>query len=517
MQKQCPQCGRQFDSYREGEGELCPQCARGSFRRAEARQTASPEWEKQQRDLMRKQEARARRMGRIDLEKKGMSPGRIVLLFLGAALMATASLLFWISARSETGLLANMPPGNQLAFSLFLNALAAILLFLGLRRHFVLAIVCAAGALAWGWFVPVLWPSGFDSYAMRSYLPEPEKKAQESSTLLSDKDLSILAKAREEQGEDRVWGIYIESPLDGAREQIRRFIGRISQAKRTVAYSRHQGLLYVLEGTQAKEADIRALASMLGRVVSVAPERRLVEVHFDARESHYENEFDPEVLLNMEHPAFVRANLNELRCLDSARIVTAAENLEGAHTGDFQSDIRQTLLDVLQQPWSGQEYVQAALVRALLVYADSEDARALAESRRLFETLTAANLSTPETVVTYLVDNDPDYMVTPLLKLWMENPVYWDPYLAKLGARVQPDLLRLLDATQNLQLIGGILKHLEGEGTAEALPAVRRFLNHQDSLIRKAAHEAETEIAARAHAGKQPEPSALPSTGDTRR
>lgn len=519
MQKQCPQCGKLFESHREGEGELCPECARGGFRRASAPQNTSPDWERRQKTMLRKQEARARKLGRIELEKKGMPPGRIVLLLLAMCLVLAGALLFWISARSESGMLATMPPGNQLAFSLFLNALAAVLLFLALRRHVIVALVFAACVLAWGWFVPVLWPSGVEVLVVRAREAQPEKAEAAPSTILSGEELAILEQTCREQGPNRVWGLYVESPIDGAREQIRKFLARLSKAKRTVAYSRHQGFLFVMEGTSASEEDIRELAGRLGHVLSVSPEKRLAEVRFDAQGSHYENEYPPEVLLDMTHPAFVRANLHELRCLDPARIVTAAENLEAAHTIDFRADIRQTLLDVLKQPWSGQEYVQSALVRALLAYAEPKDAPALAESRRLFETLISLNLTVPETLVNYLVDNDPDYITGPLLALWVENSVYWEPWLTRLGTAAQPELLNLLGKTDNLQLIGGILKHLEREGTPDALPAVRRFQQHEDTLICKAAHEAEAQIAARERARRNASPAAAeapPKTGTAR-
>lgn len=498
MQKECPQCGKQFESRRGEPGELCPSCARGGFRRATASETPSPEWEKQQKAMLRKQMLRARKLGRIELEKKGWQAGHVVMLLLSGALAATAVLLFWISSRSDAGILANMPAVNQRIFSLFLNASAAVLLFLALKRRPLPAVAGGVALLVWGWFVPVLWPSG-----ERVLTPSPSVTASapaenRRATVLGDEELRILDDAASKCGMERVWGVYVEAPSDGAREQIRKFLTRLSRASRVIAYSRGNGLLFVLEGTPATAEEMRAVAVRLGTLLSLSPERRLVETRFDARESHYENEYSSDILLTVAHPSFVRANLSELYCFDPARIVSAAQNLETAHTEDFHADIRTALLDVLREPWTGQEYVPKALVQALLAYTEPDDYQVLAEVRRLFDVFVNLNIGVPGAMMDYLVQNDPESMVEPLIRLWVGNSVYWEPWLTKLGSAAQPQLLSLLAETESLQTIGGILRHLEREGTPEALPAIRQFENHGDGLIRKAARDAAAEIGRRA-------------------
>lgn len=448
--------------------------------------------------MLRKQMERARKLGRVELEKKGLQPGQVVMLILSGALALTAVLLFWISSRSDAGILANMPAGNQRAFSLFLNMVAAVLLFLALKRRLVPALAGGAVLLVWGWFVPVLWPSGERTYAALPHASAEAPAEQKRATVLEDDELRILGEAASKYGADRVWGIYVEAPNDSAREQIRKFLARLSRATRVIAYSRGGGLLFVLESTPATNDEVQAMASRLGSVLTFSPERRLVETRFEARESHYENEYPPDVLLTVTHPSFVRANLGELYCFDPARIVSAAQNLETARIPDFHADIRATLLNVLREPWNGQEYVPKALLQTLFVYAPAGDNEAIAEAHKWFDVFINLNLGVTDSMMDYLVQNDPDAMVEPLIRLWVDNSVYWEPWLTKLGAIAQPQLLRLLDETDSLQTIGGILRHLEREGTQDALPALKEFENHGDDLIRKAARDAAAEIARRA-------------------
>lgn len=452
--------------------------------------------------MLRKQMARARKMGCVELEKKGLQPGQVVMLLLSGALALIAVLLFWISSRSDAGILASMPAGNQRAFSLFLNVAAAVLLFLALKRRPVPALAGSVALLAWGWFVPELWPSGERVLTAPPVSSAGAAAEQKRATVLNDEELRILAEAAGKHGAERVWGVYVEAPNDGAREQIRKFLARLSRAARVIAYGRGSGLLFVLEGTPATDGEVQTMATRLGSLLSFSPERRLVETRFDARESHYENEYPPEVLLTVAHPSFVRANLCELYCFDPARIVSAAQNLEAARTADFHTDIRAALLNVLREPWAGQEYVPKALVQALLVYAPAGDSEVLAVTRRWFDVFVSMNIGVPDSMMDYLVQNDPEAMVGPLIRLWVGNSVYWEPWLTKLGSAAQPQLLRLLGETKSLQTIGGILRHLEREGTPEALPTVKHFENHGDELIRKAARDAAAEIRRRA-GGKQ--------------
>lgn len=448
--------------------------------------------------MLCKQMARARKMSRVELGKRGLQPGQVVMLLLSGALATTAVLLFWISSRSDAGILASMPVGNQRTFSLFLNVVAAVLLFLALKKRPVPALTCGAALLVWGWFVPVLWPSGERMSVAFSAASADTPAEKKRATVLDDEELRILTEAASKHGAEHVWGVYVEVPTDGAREQIRKFLARLSRATRVIAYSRGSGLLFVLEGTSATNGEMQTMAARLGGLMSFSPERRLVETRFDARESHYENEYSPDVLLTVAHPSFVRANLGELYCFDPARIVSAAQNLEAARAPDFHADIRTALLNVLREPWAGQEYVPKALIQALLAYAEPHDSQVLAEARRWFDVFVNLNLGVPGSMMDYLVQNDPDAVAEPLIRLWVGNSVYWEPWLTKLGSAAQPQLLRLLGETGSLQTIGGILRHLEREGTLEALPTVKQFENHRDDLIRKAARDAAAEIGRRA-------------------
>ena len=91
----------------------------------------------------------------------------------------------------------------------------------------------------------------------------------------------------------------------------------------------------------------------------------------------------------------------------------------------------------------------------------------------------------------------PDTMVSPIVELWAENNVEWGEMLNLLGFRAQPLLISKLKTTDNIRLIGSILKYIEKNGTKEALPAVEPFLDFSDSIIRHSARSAVNALQSR--------------------
>ena len=100
-------------------------------------------------------------------------------------------------------------------------------------------------------------------------------------------------------------------------------------------------------------------------------------------------------------------------------------------------------------------------------------------------------------VIRYLIMQNPAAMVSPIIDLWTENPVEWADMLSLLGFRAQAPLLARLKKTENIRLIGSILKYMENHGTAEALPAIEPFLEYPDSIIRHSARAAVTALQTR--------------------
>ena len=100
-------------------------------------------------------------------------------------------------------------------------------------------------------------------------------------------------------------------------------------------------------------------------------------------------------------------------------------------------------------------------------------------------------------VTRYLIFQNPEVMVAPVIQLWSENPIEWSSMLNLLGYRVQAPLIAKLKSSDDIRLIGAILKYLEEHGTREALPAIEPFFEYSDSIIRHTARSAANALRSR--------------------
>ncbi len=502
--KQCPQCGRKFESDSPLEDEWCPRCSLRGFRRAEKAGGIPADLAREQETLARRQSRRLRRLARL-VSGGGMSAGQIVCAASGLLLMAAALLLFWLSSAGSGFLFGAMSPGSRMVCSVMAGGISALLLVWGGRRRPLVFFPLAVLMLAWSFHLPAEfnWPGGAAPGSSGSGSAAAAEAADGASAhALSGEELEILENTRALHDGRGVWGVYVaETTNNDVREQLRRFLLRVARAEKAVSYGRRAGFLFVLENSPASAPEMEAAAERLGKVLCFSPEERLIEVAFDANKSRYVNSFPSEVLMSSAHPSFVPANLEELRSIDSARVMTAARNLEGVRSAAFREKVRGALLQSLDEPWNNYEHVQTALVRSLIAYAREEDPEAVEAARKLFRVLAARKLSVPRDVTDFLLERDADGMKGPVLELWLESPVVWDACLSRLGAKAEPELLALLRRTDSLQVTGGLIKHLGRSGSAASLPLLREFSEHPDDIVSKAARDAIEDIRRRCPGG----------------
>ena len=187
------------------------------------------------------------------------------------------------------------------------------------------------------------------------------------------------------------------------------------------------------------------------------------------------------------NPSYVTANLSEMKCLDPMRVRMSARSLANSNVQILRGEIRETLLQVLGDPWLTEPDTYSELVEALVVYSLPSDKEAAEHCFRYFEVRRALKREVSPVVTRYLILQAPDAMVKPVVDMWCENPVAYGDMLKLLGYRVQRPLIERLQATSDIRLAGGILKYLEAHGTRDALPAVEPFMEHSDSIIRHSA------------------------------
>lgn len=504
MKKICPQCNREFVSRSAVEGELCPQCGLGEFHRVGETVPLSEAMMHEQQKFIKRQHSRAHRLSRYDLEDRGMKSTQLVCAGLGVCVLGFGTFLFWLSAHSRDGMFSNMSSIGQTVFSVFIGVVAALLIGIGGKRHPFFFIPIAVVSFVWSFFVPDMWPSGIDGSKKRAENKEiisetvAEKKPFVAGRRLTDEDIVVLKETLSIHGGKDVWGVYIESLTNDVREQLRKFLLRRSGASKAVSYGRKGGVLFVLEGTELSVSEIEQVAAGMGEILSVSPDLRLIEVRFDAKTSRYESSYPNDVLVTESHPSYVPANIDELKCIDPSRVLSAAQKLGAVQSNVFREKMRSALGVAEKEPWDGYEHVYSAIVQALIANAQEDDPEAVAAAHKLFAVLSAKNMTIPSALVQFLADRDPEGVKAPLLKLWLTSPINWDVYINRLGTSVEPNLLELLQDAQSVQVINGVIDHLKNVGTVASIPHLQKFTDSSDDITSRAARSAIEEIRLRA-------------------
>ena len=181
------------------------------------------------------------------------------------------------------------------------------------------------------------------------------------------------------------------------------------------------------------------------------------------------------------------ANLDELKCLDPLRVRMSARSLAASNVGVLRSEIRDVLVEVLHEPWAADHDTYTALIEALVTYCKPGDKQAVRFCLEYFEARRSIKRDIAPSVTQFLIREEPDSMVEPIIDFWCENPMAWSDMLNLLGYRVQAPLLNRLSKATNIRLITTILKYLEERGSSDALPVVEPFLEYSDSVIRHSA------------------------------
>ncbi len=483
---------------------VCPDCLREEFSFAPASKEKREETAiKQGNELsFRRASARAERLSGGMQSGSAFGPHGSLRFVLGVVIFLICALIFMYGSKLEAWELRTfLPAAAQRPVSMLLCWVAAALVFSSSRVNKWLVYPVVIFFVIAGWFMPDFWSaasarekkdtavaiaaSGADS----GETPESSERASSRTTReLTEEDLAIFREKKQEAGNAVNYGIYISTRDGGLRQSIRGTIARLLEAESCVAYTRGQGTLFIVSRAAGGTRNIGRIAARFGDLNYANPAEGLYEVAFRPDKVYAVSRFASEVLSTPEDASFVQANLAELRnLLDPHRVCTAASALAAANVQSQRDEIRTALGAVLRDPWATEPEAYAALVQALVVYAAPGDKVAVDACRKYFISCRQAKRVPSVAVMELLIREIPDEMVSPVVELWCANPVEWGNMLGLLGTRTQDVLLEVLESTDSLQLIGSILKHLEHNGTPEAIPAVKRYVDHHDSLISRTA------------------------------
>lgn len=511
MEVECCKCQRKFESTRE-DVIVCPDCLRNEF----ATQASSLDAHEhaalvaEYKDSLKRQSARAEQMGSMYATGQAFSVAGRLRFSLGLAIFLICAFLFLISDKnSGVTFLAELDIESQRIFSMILCIVAAVLIAFSSIRFRVVMYIVAACVLGAGWFMPDMLRAALaeksraeaeaaakDALVEKQETPAPKPKTGQH---LTEDDLQVFYSLSTPSSRVSHYAIFIDNQDSRSRSIVREALNRLLEAEYTRAYTRSNGALYVAVNVPSARRNISAIASRFGTVTYAEPAKGLYEVRFDADKANFVSQYSSDVLTSPLNNSYVTANLNELRCLDPLRVRMSARSLANSNVQVLRNEIRDTLVTVLQDPWTTEPDTYAALVDALVTYSKPGDAKAIELCFEYFEASRVLKRNISPEVTQYLIRETPDTMINPVVDFWCENPIAWTVMLNQLGSRVQQPLLDRLSATSNIRLITTILKYLEDRGTPEALPVVEKFLDYPDSIIRHSARATQAAITTRSH------------------
>lgn len=507
MEKECTTCHRIFYTSQE-QAEVCPDCLKKEFKAAARMDdTERRELAEEYRLADRRQAERAKRMHE-GYESGSMYSWAGKLRFLGGCLLfflcCTVFLVTGGSAHATT--ISEMDDIGQRVVAVLMCSVAAVLVATSTRRRPFVVYPVAVAMLASAWYMPDIWrmQESEDAGEMPEEAPAviEEATAADAETIkneraLSNSDLDVFFQQKTAVPQNAHYAIYMDRQDSRTRGLIRDALSRLLGAEYTRAYTRNDGALYVVTNVPGKVKNISRTLNRFGRITYAAPADGVYELRFDADKANLVSRYPVEVLASPIHSSYVAANLSELTCLDPMRVRAAAKNLRNSNVQVLRREIHDTLVQVLQDPWSSDPDTYGALAEAMAVYAYEKDEAALEVCRRFFRAGLVMKREIPEVVTDYLVREVPDEMVEPIVEFWCENPIVWGNTMARLGIRVQDALLAKLKATDSLRQIGTIIRYLRDYGDARAIPGITPFTEHQDSIIRHSAQETINALKAR--------------------
>ena len=496
------------------DSDICPSCLKSEFAVQAAALDAEEHAElvAEYKSSLKRQSLRAEQMGTMYATGQAFSVAGKLRFVLGMSIFLICSFLFLVSDKqSGVTFLAELDIESQRIFSMILCVVAAVLVATASIKFRKLTILAAIVILGMGWYLPNMLEAAMQEKArleaeaaakdkLESTVESKKDEVSSSSgPVLTAEDLQVFYTLRTPSHKITHYAIFLDNQDSRARSLLRDAINRLLEADYTRAYTRANGALYVATNVPHPRRNISNILSRFGTITYADPENGVYEVRFDADKANLVSQYSSDVLTSPMNNSYVTANLNELRCLDPMRVRMSARSLASSDVRVLRSEIRDTLVSVLQEPWATEPDTYSALVEALVTYCNPRDKQATEICYAYFEARRALKRDIAPEITQYLIREIPDAMVNPIVDYWCENPIAWADMLNALGYRVQGALLERLGHSKNLRLITSILKYLEDRGSQEAIPAVEAFLDYPDSIIRHSARATLSAIQSRSH------------------
>lgn len=507
MEIECCKCQRKFIAIKE-DNKICPECLRAEFAAPVPKLNAVERAElvAEYKASIRRQSIRAENMGGVYASGNAFNVAGTLRLVLGLGIFAVCAFLFLISDR-ESGVtfLAKEDIESQRLFSMIFCVVSAGLVATASVYYKKTVYTMAVFILAMGWLMPNILEyalnaaekSAAEIKAREAELVQHNEADDTAGPVLNDADLQVFYSLRSVSDRISHYAVFIDNQNSRERSLVRDALTRLLQSEYTRAYTRANGALYVVTNVAGPKRNISQVLSRFGTVTYAVPDKGVYEVRFDADKANLVSQYSPDVLTTPMNPSYVTANLSELKCLDPMRVRMSARSLAHSNVRVLRGEIRNTLLQVLNDPWDAEPDTYSELVEALVVYSQDKDTEATNHCYKYFSSRRALKREVSPSITRYLILQKPDVMVEPIVDMWCENPIAWNEMLNLIGLGAQRTLIGRLKVETDIRLIGTMIKFLQEHGTTEALPAIEPFLEHADSIIRHSAKTAYSAIQER--------------------
>ncbi len=486
MSNVCSKCGKRFTSSRSFQ-KVCPECLSAEF--SDALQMEEMEVaaiRERQAAAARRQHARMAKL--LEAYKNGTMfnmTGKIMFC-IGLFLLAFNNLIFYLDGKTLIywGVEGIDMTGKQ-AISVSVSVVAALLLMFSTRRFKMVMLGVAALILLLGWYSPTLWkPSSsvaLNADKENALTAESEEEVADAS--VTEEELAVYFELKEKMPRCTHYAIFMDNQDPGIRSLVRDALTRLLDAEYTRAYTRSNGILYVVANAAKTSQNVTPIVERIGNIIKSDIPQGIYMVRFDRERTNLVSKYSSEVLSSPLNASFVTANISELQSLDSMRVRVAARSLKNADVQMLRGEIRDALVKTLGDSWNQDQDTYVALVDALVTYAPDNDKDAIAICDKYFSMRYASMRDVLPSVVNYLIKEQPDKMVEPVIAYWLSNSMVWSQSLRALSWRVQPKLLEKIQGQASIKDINMILRYLQSNGNADAIPAVKALINHPDSII----------------------------------
>lgn len=447
--------------------------------------------------IQKRQEVRARKL-KEELDGTNiMSPAGKIRFCIGIAIfLFSVGVIMLNDSDKAVNTLLNLDSSSMRTFSVIFSIVAAIFTFTSSKRHKFTRYVCTLAVLLGGYFMVDLVgkhsSEGDDSALLSEEDYEQTEELSETPTgrILTEDELKNFLSLTFDKRSRSAYAIFIDQPDPFFRVQLRDYLHRNLLAECTTIYSRKRGYLYIIENAPFKTKDISGLVSQLGEIYFKDVNKGIYEIEYNAETSRMSNRSSQDVISTPSHPAFIYANIEELKCKVPERIGRAAERLSAANSATLRTDILDTLSTLLKEPWKTEPETYDKLITALITYSAVGNDNTEEECLKYFQWNLSNKKSTSPLVVNFLIESHPDAVAELIIDQWMQNPIVWNSFLEKLGATAEDLLIKQLALTTDLQIVSSIIHHFGQYGTSKTIPYLERLATHSDKLISQSAAKA---------------------------